>query len=711
MKRIIKILGVGFLFFSFASIAYSASDVSSLPVNLAVSSISNILYFVAFVGGALMILSPCSAATLPAYFASSFGAAEKPDKLLITKRTVSFFGGFALVYAFIGAGASFIGRMLNVYQEQLSIAAGILLIIFAVLMLTGIGFGRSRLHSRHIDGQGVSYKRIFVYGMLFAVGFSGCAGPVLAGILTIAVNLPSYQAILLMLFYSLGMGVPLVLLSLFFDKIKIFNTKFFTWNKKVEIAGKNIYLTLPNIISGILLAVIGIVFIVYRSTFVLSAKFPRALTEAGYAIQDKLLKMNLPGYVDLILFVVVGFVVIKLIEKYSDNIVGFFTNITAHLDKIKWVLAVWLVINFIFNQALFFSLQSDIKRQVAAAEEAARPADFELILITKSDCQECYNLNSIINSFKSRNVNIKSENTYDLSDPKAQELIEKYNISRIPTFIAVGEINKDQELRSMMERVGRITDNVFVFVDTPAPYIDIETGEIRGKFDLVYITDDSCSECYSYEVHRSILQRLGLNPSNINAYDISSKEGKDMISKYNIKSVPTIILRGDIGAYQGFDRVWQQVGTIEEDGVYVFRRTEVMGTYKDLNTGEIVEVDTGSAAVQNQNQNSPSTGQDVSGQTAPEGNNVIVLNAEEFQFSTNSIKVKKGETVTIRLVNKGRAPHDFVIDGLNIRSSRLSGGQTENIVFTPDKTGKFTFYCSVPGHREAGMEGIIEVVE
>ncbi len=696
-KKIVNYTAIFVGLFVFAGIAYASSDISNLPVNLAVANISNILYAVAFIGGMLMILSPCSAATLPAYFATAFGVSErKKDKLLITKRTASFFLGFSLVYAFIGAGASFIGRLLNIYQEQLSIFAGILLIVFSLMMLLGQSFGSMKWKGL---GRDLGYGRIFLYGMLFAVGFSGCAGPILAGILTIAVSLPAYQAILLMLFYSLGMGIPLVLLSLFFDKIKIFNTKFFKWNKTIRIYNREFFITLPNILSSILLGVIGVVFIVYRSTFVLSAKFPRALTEAGYAVQDKLLKMNLPTYIDAILFVVFGFIVIKLIEKYSDNILSFIQSLSENLHRVKWVLVIWIIISFAFNQFLFFGIKSDIDRQIALAEEAQRPADFDITVITDKNCPQCYDINIILNSFKQRNVNILSEKTVDISDKEAESLINKYKIEKIPTFIVKGEVEKDKQLNKIMRDVGIVEGDSFVFTNVPAPYKDLIANKVIGEFELVYITDNSCETCYDVTVHRDILKRLGLKPTNETTYDVSDKDGRSLINKYQIKNVPTVFLRGDLKAYSGFDNIWNQVGDIDEDGTYVFRRTEFMGTYKNLDSGEIVEA------------KQPQSAQDKSSSPILDTSNVINIDASEFSFSQSSIKVKKGERVVIRFTNKGKAPHDFVIDELGVKSSLLSSGKSEDVEFIPQKTGKFKFYCSVPGHREAGMEGIIEIVD
>ena len=70
--------------------------------------------------------------------------------------------------------------------------------------------------------------------------------------------------------------------------------------------------------------------------------------------------------------------------------------------------------------------------------------------------------------------------------------------------------------------------------------------------------------------------------------DIASDEGKALIKKYSIKSVPTIILSKDADAYPALKQIWQQVGSVEEDGNYVFREVTQMGSYKDLTTGDVV---------------------------------------------------------------------------------------------------------------------------
>jgi nitrite reductase (NO-forming) len=65
--------------------------------------------------------------------------------------------------------------------------------------------------------------------------------------------------------------------------------------------------------------------------------------------------------------------------------------------------------------------------------------------------------------------------------------------------------------------------------------------------------------------------------------------------------------------------------------------------------------------------------------------------------------------VKIIFKNEGKAPHNLVIQGLGIGTRTIGVGQTDTIEFTAPSSGTYTFYCSVPGHRAAGMEGRLEV--
>jgi plastocyanin len=87
----------------------------------------------------------------------------------------------------------------------------------------------------------------------------------------------------------------------------------------------------------------------------------------------------------------------------------------------------------------------------------------------------------------------------------------------------------------------------------------------------------------------------------------------------------------------------------------------------------------------------------------------ITVVGTEFSFNPSSITLSAGERVKIIFKNEGKAPHNLVIQGLGIGTRTIGGGQTDTIEFTAPSSGTYTFYCSVPGHRAAGMEGRLEV--
>ena len=75
------------------------------------------------------------------------------------------------------------------------------------------------------------------------------------------------------------------------------------------------------------------------------------------------------------------------------------------------------------------------------------------------------------------------------------------------------------------------------------------------------------------------------------------------------------------------------------------------------------------------------------------------------------LMVHEGETVQINLINGEGAEHDIVVEQYAMRSERILGrGASTTVSFTADKAGEFIYFCSIPGHRAAGMEGRIQVM-
>ena len=81
----------------------------------------------------------------------------------------------------------------------------------------------------------------------------------------------------------------------------------------------------------------------------------------------------------------------------------------------------------------------------------------------------------------------------------------------------------------------------------------------------------------------------------------------------------------------------------------------------------------------------------------------------EYGFSPVSISVKAGEQVKITFRNNGKALHNLTLEELGIGTKTIGGGKTDVVEFTVPSSGTYTFFCSVSGHRAAGMEGSLKV--
>ena len=85
------------------------------------------------------------------------------------------------------------------------------------------------------------------------------------------------------------------------------------------------------------------------------------------------------------------------------------------------------------------------------------------------------------------------------------------------------------------------------------------------------------------------------------------------------------------------------------------------------------------------------------------------VSGNEFSFTPNTMSVSRGDTVTVVFTNAGKFPHNFVITELNVRSKTVSPGESDTVTFTADTAGTFTYFCSVPTHKDKGMAGILTV--
>lgn len=91
---------------------------------------------------------------------------------------------------------------------------------------------------------------------------------------------------------------------------------------------------------------------------------------------------------------------------------------------------------------------------------------------------------------------------------------------------------------------------------------------------------------------------------------------------------------------------------------------------------------------------------------------VIVQATNDYSYEPNEVELRAGEPVTLVLdSSRSFESHSFVIDEIEGANVSADAGIVASTEFTPLEPGTYTFYCSVAGHREEGMEGTLIIVE
>ncbi len=183
---------------------------------------------VAFGAGMLSFLSPCVLPLVPGYVSmvSGLSAAEleggdRRDMTRVLRGTLGFILGFTVVFTALGAAASGLGRLLIDHQRGLDIAAGVVVVVLGVI-LAGVGTPRLFLRERrfHPLPSRLGAWAPPVMGMAFAFGWTPCIGPVLGTVLGLAATRSTLTSgLVLLVAYSLGLGVPFLATGLAFGRL------------------------------------------------------------------------------------------------------------------------------------------------------------------------------------------------------------------------------------------------------------------------------------------------------------------------------------------------------------------------------------------------------------------------------------------------------------------------------------------------------------
>ncbi|MEI7481233.1 MAG: cytochrome c biogenesis protein CcdA [Elusimicrobiota bacterium] len=205
-----------------------------------------IQYFTAFGAGLMSFFTPCVLPLLPGYLSmlSGFSASAllKGDSRVAAKKVtlnaLVFVAGFSLVFSAMGAAASALGDLLATHKVILLKVFGVVMMLLGVHMTSLVRFNPLNYHKRFsMRTLGGGYMGSLLMGFAFALGWSPCIGPILAGILAMAaVSGETCKGVSLLMAYSAGMAVPFIAAAFLTARFFAFLARYKNALRHVEIA-------------------------------------------------------------------------------------------------------------------------------------------------------------------------------------------------------------------------------------------------------------------------------------------------------------------------------------------------------------------------------------------------------------------------------------------------------------------------------------------
>ena len=228
---------------------------------------------VAMLAGLGSFVAPCILPMIPAFLAYISGTTlselnqKDGSKTVVINRTnivlnsVFFVLGFSVVFSTLGVIInSALSTATGELIEGLTQVGGVIIIGFGIFLLLSTKINKLNVEKKFFPKRSkASYPMSFVFGLAFAAGWTPCVGPILGTILTLAATTPSV-AFNLLLVYSLGLGIPFILIGVFYSRS----------NRIIRSMSK--HLKYYNIILGGFIVILGI--LVFTNQLAYIANFP-----------------------------------------------------------------------------------------------------------------------------------------------------------------------------------------------------------------------------------------------------------------------------------------------------------------------------------------------------------------------------------------------------------------------------------------------------
>lgn len=203
-------------------------------------------YFISFLEGIITFISPCLLPMLPIYISYFAGGGERSTKKSLMG-ALGFVTGFTAVFVMMGALAGTLGGLLREYQTAVNLISGLIVIMFGLNFLGVLKIQLFRGSKKAVNTENMNFFSAILFGVVFSVGWTPCVGAFLGSALMLASQQGHVmEGMLMLLAYSLGLGIPFILSAVLIDYLK----SAFNWIKR--------HYDVINKVSGGLLVVIGI---------------------------------------------------------------------------------------------------------------------------------------------------------------------------------------------------------------------------------------------------------------------------------------------------------------------------------------------------------------------------------------------------------------------------------------------------------------------
>lgn len=206
-------------------------------------------YVISFLEGVVTFISPCLLPMLPIYISYFAGGGERSVKKTLSG-ALGFVTGFTIVFVALGALAGTLGSLLKEYQTAVNIVSGLIVIFFGLNFLGVFKLNLFKGSNHKVNTKNMGFFSAMLFGIIFSVSWTPCVGAFLGSALMLASQQGHVgEGVVMLLVYSLGLGIPFVLSAVLIDYLK----SAFNWIKK--------HYKIINIVCGVLLILVGVLMV------------------------------------------------------------------------------------------------------------------------------------------------------------------------------------------------------------------------------------------------------------------------------------------------------------------------------------------------------------------------------------------------------------------------------------------------------------------